>query len=81
MHKSRMIIVTGVVVALLPILGFPRAWEAFFQVVAGLAIVGISVWSTIDRKISQRAKAQMRQMRKVAPPSLDGVPDAKEEAN
>lgn len=65
MPKSRIIIILGVLVALLPLLGFPKAWESFFQIFAGVAIVGVSVWSTIDRKISLRAKAQMRQARKV----------------
>lgn len=46
--------------ALLPLLGFPSSWEAFFQVVAGLSIVGLSVWAQIDKKLSQKAKAQMR---------------------
>lgn len=66
--------VIGAVVALLPVLGFPLAWEAFFQVVAGLSIVGLSVWSTIDKKLSLKAKAQMRQMRKAVTPAPEGVP-------
>jgi hypothetical protein len=57
-------------VALLPLLGFPGAWEAFFQVVAGLSIVGLSVWSQIDKKLSQKAKAQMRAMRKAGPDTV-----------
>src|SRR5947209_6331594 len=75
MPKSRIIIVLGVLVALLPVLGFPRSWESFFQVVAGLAIVLISVWATIDKKIMLKAKAQMRQARKasVAPIVTPGV--------
>ena len=57
--------------ALLPLLGFPSAWEAFFQVAAGLSIVGLSVWSQIDKKLSQKAKAQMRSARKAfVPPTL-----------
>ncbi len=64
MSKSKIILVVGVLIALLPALGFPRAWESFFQVVAGLGIVLLSVWTTIDKKISLKAKAQMRQLRK-----------------
>ena len=60
MSKKQTIVVLGVLVALLPVLGFPRAWEAFFQVVAGLSIVGLSIWSNIDRKLKIKAKAQMR---------------------
>ncbi len=68
MHKSRVILFIGVLVALLPVLGFPRAWESFFQIFAGLGIVVLSVWSTIDRKLSHKAKAQMRQARKLTTP-------------
>ena len=64
MSKSRIILVLGVLIALLPVLGFPRSWESSFQVLAGLAIVLVSVWTTIDKKISLKAKAQMRQARR-----------------
>lgn len=70
MPKNRIIIILGACVALLPLLGFPRSWEAFFQVLAGLSIVLTSVWATIDRKLSLKAKAQMR-ARKVLPPNAD----------
>jgi hypothetical protein len=88
MHRSRVIVVLGAIVALLPLLGFPSAWEAVFQVLAGLAIVAVSVWSQIDRKLSQKAKAQLRAQRKTgftaseasltsdpnAPKMVEGVP-------
>lgn len=67
MPKNRAILILGVLIALLPVLGFPRAWESFFQVLAGFSIVLLSVWSTIDRKLSLKAKAQMRQTRKAVP--------------
>ncbi len=54
----------GVLVALLPFFGFPRAWEAFFQFTAGLGIAGFSMWATIDKKLSMKAKAQMRSRRR-----------------
>ncbi len=53
--------------ALLPILGFPNSWEIFFQIFAGLSIVLLSVWASIDRKLSLKAKAQQRQARKIIP--------------
>ena len=56
--------VLGVLIALLPVLGFPRAWEIVFQVFAGIAIVLVSVWSTIDKKIMLKHKAQQRAARK-----------------
>jgi len=51
-------------VALLPILGFPRAWESFFQVVIGLSIILISVWANIDKRLTIKSKAQKRQLYK-----------------
>lgn len=67
MPRSRIIILIAVLIALLPMLGFPRAWESFFQIVGGLSIVGLSVWTTIDRKLSMKAKAQMRRSRHAQP--------------
>ena len=64
MPKNKIILVLGVLIALLPVLGFPHSWESFFQVVAGLSIILLSVWATIDRKLTLKAKAQMRQGRK-----------------
>jgi hypothetical protein len=64
MPKNRIILVLGVIIALLPVLGFPRSWEAFFQVLAGLAIVLLTVWSTIDKKLMLKHKAQLRASRK-----------------
>lgn len=68
MPKNKIILVLGVLIALMPVLGFPHAWESFFQVVAGLSIILLSVWATIDRKLTLKAKAQMRQARKVTQP-------------
>ena len=65
MQKNKSIITLGIIVALLPLLGFPRAWESFFQVVIGLTIVLISVWAAVDKKLTLKAKAQQRQMEKV----------------
>jgi hypothetical protein len=73
MPKNRVIIILGTCVALLPILGFPKVWESFFQVVAGLGIIGVSIWANIDRKLKLQHKAQQRAVRKVAPPLTPGV--------
>ncbi|MDO8565019.1 MAG: hypothetical protein Q7R67_00090 [bacterium] len=70
MPKNRIIIILGVLVALLPLVGFPRAWEVFFQIVAGLSIVLVSVWSTIDKKLSLKAKAQARLSRQIDVPEV-----------
>ena len=61
MPKSRIIVTLGVLIALMPLLGFPRGWESFFQVFAGLAIALLSVWANIDKRLMLKAKAQKRQ--------------------
>jgi hypothetical protein len=63
MPKSRIILATGFFIALLPILGFPYAWETFFQVVGGLGIVALSVLISIDKRILHKLKAERRTMR------------------
>ncbi len=76
MPKNRVILSIGVVIALLPVLGFPHSWESFFQILAGLSIVLLSVWAQIDKKIKLQNKAHQRQLRKATPdstPSLAGV--------
>lgn len=79
MPKSRMIVILGALIALLPLLGFPHSWEIFFQMAAGLSIVLLSVWSNIDRKLSLKAKAHLRQARKIADPALPEPPKLPEE--
>jgi len=64
MPKNRIIITLGSIIALLPLLGLPHLWESIFQVLAGLSIVLLSVWATIDKRLSLKAKAQKRQIHK-----------------
>jgi hypothetical protein len=64
MPRNKIILALAVLIALLPILGFPHKWEAFFQIFAGLSIVGLSVWTTIDRRLTIKAKAHKRQAQK-----------------
>ncbi len=63
MPRNRIIICLALLIACLPMLGFPRAWESFFQIATGLSIIGLSFWTTIDRKLAMKAKAQMRRER------------------
>lgn len=73
MPKSRIIIFIGTLVALLPVLGFPHAWESFFQVVAGLSIILLSIWTTIDKRLTLKAKAQRRQADKLREQEIEGA--------
>jgi len=65
MPKSRIIITLGALIALLPLLGFPHSWESFFQIISGLAIILLSVWHTVDKRMKLQAKAQARQVNRV----------------
>lgn len=60
MPKNRIILTIGFLIALLPLLGFPHSWESFFQVVAGLGIVLLSVLIAIDKRLTRKAKAERR---------------------
>lgn len=64
MPKTKIILALGFFIALLPVLGFPYAWEAFFQVAVGLSIVLLSVMVSIDRRLMLKARGQKRQARK-----------------
>lgn len=66
MPKNKIILTLGFLIALFPILGFPYAWEMFFQVVFGLSIVALSVLVSVDRRLSMKARVQKRQARKNA---------------
>ncbi|MDB5254109.1 MAG: hypothetical protein JWL80_175 [Parcubacteria group bacterium] len=66
MPKNKIILSLGVFIALLPVLGFPYAWEAFFQVLFGLSIVLLSVLISVDRRLSLKARVEKRQARKRA---------------
>jgi hypothetical protein len=71
MPKSRIILALGCLIALLPILGFPHAWESFFQIFAGFGIVLLSVMIAVDKRLTQRAKAEKRLARRHTPVQPD----------
>jgi hypothetical protein len=66
MPKSRIILVIGFLLALLPSLGFPPSWDEFFMVASGLLIVLLSVLISVDRRLTLKAKAEKRVARKRA---------------
>jgi hypothetical protein len=72
MPKNKIIIILGAFVALLHIVnGLPSRWESLLTIAAGLSIVLLSVLTTVDKKMSQKAKAQKRQARKIVPSDLE----------
>jgi hypothetical protein len=66
MPKSRTILALGFFIALLPVLGFPHAWESFFEVASGLLIVFLSFLISVDRRLTMKSKAEKRHLRKRA---------------
>lgn len=80
MPKNRIIVTIGLIIALLPILGFPRLWESFFQVAAGLSIVLLSVWATIDKRLTLKDKAQKRQLHKRREAEIEAQGEADKQA-
>jgi len=79
MPKNRIIIILGLLIALEPLLGFPHFWESFFQVVAGLSIILISIWASIDKRLSLKAKAQRRQIHKRRVAELEAEREAEKQ--
>lgn len=79
MPKNRIIIVLGVLIALQPLLGFPHFWEMIFQVVAGLSLVMLLIWSSIDKRLSLKAKAQRRQIHKLRLAEIEAQREAEKQ--
>ena len=75
MPKTKIIIVLGALIALLPILGFPRLWESFFQVVVGLSIILLSIWASIDKRLTLKAKAHKRQLHRRRATDIENAPE------
>ncbi len=62
MPKSKIILVLGCLIALLPVLGFPHVWEEFFEIAGGLGIVLLSVMISVDKRLTQKMRAEKRQV-------------------
>ena len=50
MQKINTILALGVLVVLLPFLGFPQSWDNFFYVVSGLVIIGMAYLLKVNGK-------------------------------
>ena len=48
MKKYVVLVILGVIVAVIQFLGFPRSWEDAFYLLAGVAVVGISYFSSVS---------------------------------
>ena len=81
MPKSRIILSLGFFIALLPVLGFPHVWELFFQVAAGLGIVLLSVLISIDKRLTQKAKAERRIKRRREKVNVEVMPEITPQIN
>ena len=81
MPKNRIIVALGALIAIFPVLGFPRLWESFFQVAIGLSIVLLSVWASIDKRLALKAKAQKRQIHRHREAEIEAQREAEKQAN
>ena len=50
MSKNGIIILLGILVVIIPFLGFPGAWKTFFIVISGLVIAGITFLNVVRER-------------------------------
>jgi hypothetical protein len=65
MSKNKAILIIGVIILILPDLGFPPEWDSIFYVLLGLVLVLISIWNSIE------ARSGLRLFKKNKPQSSD----------
>jgi hypothetical protein len=42
MSKRQVLMLIGVIVVIVPFLGFPSSWQRFFEIVCGILVIGIA---------------------------------------
>ncbi len=52
MTKNKAQFILGLLIAIMPILGFPNSWTYTFMVIMGLAVSGLTFWAFWERKKS-----------------------------
>lgn len=52
MSKNKIVFILGIVLIVLPFLGFPSAWKTFFMVVIGLFLVSLSFTTSLRKRTS-----------------------------
>jgi len=62
MTKNRTVLFIGLFLFLIPFLGFPSKWEAFFQIVFGIVLMAVSFSSTIKRRAAVRKPRRKREI-------------------
>ena len=50
MSKNRLVFIVGILLLLIPLMGFPRNWENFFHIVFGVILVALSFSVSIKQR-------------------------------
>lgn len=66
MTKNRIVLYIGLFLFLIPFLGFPSKWEAFFQIVFGLILMSISFSATIKRRAAVRRPRRKKESESIS---------------
>jgi hypothetical protein len=61
MSRNKIIFIIGIVVLIMPFLGFPSAWKTIFYIIAGAILVIIAIHGHIRR----RSRAPLMESREV----------------
>lgn len=82
MITNRRTLILGILIILIPFLGFPSAWKTFMILVSGATLVGFSVDITIPKKIPKRIVRRKENVNPVFRESIITTPNSsKKEKN
>jgi uncharacterized protein YabE (DUF348 family) len=60
MSKNKIILIIGIVIAIIPFLGFPSAWRSFFVFVGGVAVSTLSYLIARENRMVMHSKPKSR---------------------
>ena len=78
MSKNNIILSVGIILLLIPFLGFPSNWENFIDIAFGIVLVGLS-FSVIIKRRSSVPKGRRRRKSDMAPMFVDAAGAAPEQ--
>ena len=61
MSKNKIVFFIGVVLLIMPFLGFPPSWKSFISIVFGITLVVLSFSAAAKRRASARRTRRIRQ--------------------
>ncbi len=68
MSKNKLVFSIGLVLLVMPLLGFPPLWKNFFSIVFGLTLVGLSFSVAAKRRASARKVRRVKEVTKEQTP-------------